>query len=167
MGTYTTNYNLFMPTVGETGWGELVNGNFALIDTTMKGFDDVLSKMTWNGNNVTFPGNVTTNGTINANDITLTITATVTSSGTNAEFYDNYNRVVLPYMPFTQYTGTVYAGTNAYNKTVTVYFVYADGTKTSSSTKGVGPHTFTIPNGTVMVYATGCNKFTIPIITFS
>ena len=36
MGTYTTNYNLFMPTVGETGWGTLVNGNFTTIDTTMK-----------------------------------------------------------------------------------------------------------------------------------
>ena len=58
MGTYTTNYNLFMPTVGETGWGELVNNNFSIIDTTMKGFDDVLSKMTWDGNNVTFPGTV-------------------------------------------------------------------------------------------------------------
>ena len=37
MGTYTTNYNLFMPTVGEQGWGELVNDNFTTIDTTMKG----------------------------------------------------------------------------------------------------------------------------------
>ena len=36
MGTYTTNYNLFMPTIGEQGWGELVNGNFSTIDTTMK-----------------------------------------------------------------------------------------------------------------------------------
>ena len=36
MGTYTTNYNLFMPTVGEQGWGDLVNGNFTTIDTTMK-----------------------------------------------------------------------------------------------------------------------------------
>ena len=36
MGTYTTNYNLFMPTVGEQGWGELVNGNFTTIDNTMK-----------------------------------------------------------------------------------------------------------------------------------
>ena len=35
MGTYTTNYNLFMPTVGEQGWGDLVNGNFATIDNTM------------------------------------------------------------------------------------------------------------------------------------
>lgn len=35
MGTYTVNYNLYMPTVGEQGWGELVNGNFTTIDTTM------------------------------------------------------------------------------------------------------------------------------------
>ena len=39
MGTYTTNYQLFMPTVGEQGWGELVNGNFEIIDTTMKGLN--------------------------------------------------------------------------------------------------------------------------------
>ena len=39
MGTYTTNYNLFMPTIGEQGWGELVNGNFSTIDTTMEGLD--------------------------------------------------------------------------------------------------------------------------------
>ena len=39
MGIYTTNYNLFMPSVGEQGWGDLVNGNFATIDTTMKGLD--------------------------------------------------------------------------------------------------------------------------------
>ena len=37
MGTYTTNYNLFMPSVGEQGWGDLVNGNFTTIDVTMKG----------------------------------------------------------------------------------------------------------------------------------
>ena len=40
MGTYTTNYNLFMPSVGEQGWGELVNGNFETIDTTMKGLSN-------------------------------------------------------------------------------------------------------------------------------
>ena len=36
MGTYTTNYQLYTPSVGETGWGELVNGNFTTIDTAMK-----------------------------------------------------------------------------------------------------------------------------------
>ena len=39
MGTYTTNYNLFMPSIGEQGWGELVNGNFATIDTAMSGLN--------------------------------------------------------------------------------------------------------------------------------
>lgn len=39
MGTYTTNYQLFMPSIGEQGWGELVNGNFTTIDATMKGLD--------------------------------------------------------------------------------------------------------------------------------
>lgn len=39
MGTYTTNYQLFMPTVGEQGWGELINNNFSTIDTTMAGLN--------------------------------------------------------------------------------------------------------------------------------
>lgn len=39
MGTYTATYNLFLPSIGEQGWGELVNGNFTTIDTTMKGLD--------------------------------------------------------------------------------------------------------------------------------
>ena len=39
MGTYTNNYNLFMPSIGEQGWGDLVNGNFTTIDATMKGLD--------------------------------------------------------------------------------------------------------------------------------
>lgn len=36
MGTYTANYNLFLPTIGEQGWGDLINGNFTTIDTTLK-----------------------------------------------------------------------------------------------------------------------------------
>ena len=48
-----------MPSIGEQGWGTLINGNFTTIDATMKSFDDVLSKMTWDGDNVTFPGNIT------------------------------------------------------------------------------------------------------------
>ena len=95
MGTYTTNYNLFMPSVGETGWGELVNGNFTTIDNAMKGFDDILSKMAWDGDNVTFPGSVTANGGItipikidteNVNDVNAYFTwgnKTFTNPGMN------------------------------------------------------------------------------------
>ena len=45
MGTYTTNYNLFMPTVGEQGWGELVNTNFSTIDTTMKSLSNNITSL--------------------------------------------------------------------------------------------------------------------------
>ena len=34
MGTYTTKLNLYKPTIGEQGWGELVNENFDKIDAT-------------------------------------------------------------------------------------------------------------------------------------
>ena len=34
MGTYTTKLNLYKPSVGEQGWGELVNENFDKIDAT-------------------------------------------------------------------------------------------------------------------------------------
>lgn len=45
MGTYTTNYNLFMPSVGEQGWGDLVNGNFTTIDTAMSGLNTRLGTL--------------------------------------------------------------------------------------------------------------------------
>ena len=32
LGNYTPNYNLYMPEVGETGWGQLVSNNFAILD---------------------------------------------------------------------------------------------------------------------------------------
>ena len=34
MGTYTTNLDLYKPTIGENGWGTLVNENFDKIDAT-------------------------------------------------------------------------------------------------------------------------------------
>ena len=39
MGTYTVNYQLYMPSIGEQGWGDLMNGNLTTIDTTMKGLN--------------------------------------------------------------------------------------------------------------------------------
>ena len=64
MGTYTTNYNLFMPTVGETGWGELVNGNFTTIDTTMKGLNTRLTAVESEVNGALSCTSVVTSGTI-------------------------------------------------------------------------------------------------------
>ena len=45
MGTYTTNYNLFMPSIGETGWGTLVNGNFTTIDATIKSLSNSIGTL--------------------------------------------------------------------------------------------------------------------------
>jgi len=36
MGSNTTNYNLYKPAVGETGWGAAVNSSTDTVDTTMK-----------------------------------------------------------------------------------------------------------------------------------
>lgn len=45
MGTYTTNYQLYMPTIGEQGWGELINGNYQTIDTTMKSLSNSIGTL--------------------------------------------------------------------------------------------------------------------------
>ena len=73
MGTYTTNLNLYMPTVDEQGWGTLVNGNFTTIDTTLNGLNTRLTTVEneVNGNlsctSVTTSGTITSTGIINAN----------------------------------------------------------------------------------------------------
>ena len=73
MGTYTANYQLYMPTVGEQGWGDLMNGNLTTIDTTMAGLNTRLTAVESevNGNlsctSVTTSGTITSTGVINAN----------------------------------------------------------------------------------------------------
>ena len=77
MGTYTTNYNLFMPSIGEQGWGDLVNGNFTTIDMAMKGLSNNIGTLeteigavegrvtnleAGNFTNITTTGDVTVNG---------------------------------------------------------------------------------------------------------
>ena len=104
MGTYTTNKNLYMPTVGEQGWGTLVNGNFETIDNFLKPITVSGSTYTFTGNHVgnqsggsisatsitnsgtltqtgtsTFTGKITGNGGIGATS--LTTSSTITSSG--------------------------------------------------------------------------------------
>ena len=87
MGTYTTNYQLYTPTVGETGWGELVNGNFTTIDTTMKGLSNRITAVEneVNGNlsctSVTASGKITGNGGIAGT--TGTFSGAVTGSTIN------------------------------------------------------------------------------------
>ena len=98
MGTYTTNKNLYMPSVGEQGWGTLVNNNFSTIDTFLKPITVSGSTYTFTGNLVgnqsggtitatsitnsgtsTFTGKITANGGIGTT--TLTTSSTITSTG--------------------------------------------------------------------------------------
>ena len=104
MGTYTTNKNLFMPTIGEQGWGELVNGNFETIDNFLKPISLSGSTYIFTGNHVgnqsggsisatsisnsgtltntgtsTFTGKITANGSIGTTS--LTTSSTITSTG--------------------------------------------------------------------------------------
>ena len=69
MGTYTTNYQLYMPTIGEQGWGDLVNGNFTTIDATMKGFDTRLTTVETYGPRITAIENEV-NGNLSCTSVT-------------------------------------------------------------------------------------------------
>ena len=74
MGTYTTNYNLFLPTIGEQGWGDLVNGNFETIDNTMSGLNTRMGTLETETNAVaqrvgTLEGKVSTGGSISPSRI--------------------------------------------------------------------------------------------------
>lgn len=91
MGTYTTNYNLFMPTVGEQGWGTLVNENFSTIDTTMAELNTRLTAVEneVNGDlsctSLTTSGTITSTGLITANggiDTEALTTTSISNNGT-------------------------------------------------------------------------------------
>lgn len=82
MGTYTTNYNLYMPTIGEQGWGDLINGNYQTIDTTMKSLSNSIG--TLETETTTFDERITVleNNTSNLGK-TLSYSDYYTISGTN------------------------------------------------------------------------------------
>ena len=93
MGTYTTNKNLFMPTVGETGWGTLVNNNFSTIDTFLKPITVSGSTYTFTGNHVGNQSGGSVSATSITNSGTLTNTgkingATITSTKFNGATID-------------------------------------------------------------------------------
>ena len=86
MGTYTTNYQLYMPTVGETGWGTLVNGNYQTIDTTMKGLSNRITAVENEVNGNLSCTSVTTSGKVTANGGVTSTTGTFSGAITAAKF---------------------------------------------------------------------------------
>ena len=81
MGTYTANKNLFMPTVGEQGWGTMVNGNFTTIDNFLKPITVSGSTYTFTGNHVGNQSGGSISATSISNSGTLTQTGTSTFTG--------------------------------------------------------------------------------------
>lgn len=108
MGTYTTNYQLYMPTVGETGWGTLVNGNFTTIDSTMKSLSNRITAVENEVNGALNCTSVTTSGKITGNSGIVGTTGTFSEAVTGATgvFYGNVtatNINKLGLIPYTLY----------------------------------------------------------------
>lgn len=81
MGTYTANKNLYMPTVGEQGWGDLMNTNLSTIDNFLKPITVSGSTYTFTGNHVGNQSGGSISATSISNSGTLTQTGTSTFTG--------------------------------------------------------------------------------------
>ena len=172
MGTYTTNYNLFMPTVGEQGWGELVNGNFTTIDNTMKSLSNHIGTVEIEtdarlatleaGNFETITAGVGNFGEIITNgSLTFNKTTTV-SFNSNTTIPWQTCVLLLPPIEGNTYTGSmqVYANTG----TATIYPTNKDGNVTSYTIAGNTTFTYEIPANTVAVLIYGHMGWYRPII---
>lgn len=125
MGTYTANYQLYMPSIGEQGWGDLMNGNLTTIDTTMKSLSNSIGTLETETDAVEERvtkleagefETVNCSGNIKAdsfNGVSLKSTITVTPNENYIFYSGGYgsyivNRfVVLPLNPFVKYTGSI------------------------------------------------------------
>ena len=147
MGTYTTNYNLFMPTIGEQGWGTLVNGNFTTIDTTMKGLDTRLTAVENEVNGALSCTSVTTSGKVTANGgigtTSLTTSSTITSTGQIVANGGMKLAKGILYIPHNTTGGVLFCNANA------------DLTMSANQNESF---TFRVPNGNIRPVAT---SFTI------
>ena len=161
MGTYTTNYNLFLPTIGEQGWGDLVNGNFATIDTTMKSLSNRITAVEneVNGNlsctSVTTSGTITSTGVINANGgikgnattaTNLSRTVTVSSSSTSVQCNYSQRFVLLPYTPGVLFTGSIKGYVSNTSYPITIYILSSSNSWSSKTISSTTDATVSISN---------------------
>ena len=113
MGIYTTNYNLFMPSIGEQGWGDLVNGNFTTIDTTMEGLNTRVGtletetdamKETLDSIDFNSDGSVNAGSATQLNKVVAVATA---DGGGSMMFSMDCYTYLLPPIPGVVYTGSI------------------------------------------------------------
>ena len=86
MGTYTPNYNLYMPSIGEQGWGELVSNNFEILDTISNTFNTQIDTI---NENLTTLNLATASGTRILSIPYQDSVPTVTVSTNNAAYNSN------------------------------------------------------------------------------
>ena len=173
MGTYTNNYNLFMPSVGETGWGTLVNTNFTTIDTTMKGLSNRITAMENEVNgalsctSVTTSGKITGNGGIagttgtfsgavtgtSFNGIPLKTSGTITVTPTSTYYtipiaaYDQSSPMILPFLPGTAtYSGSIIVKMAIGSSTTAVSYYTNNAHKRGISISAGGSYTISFTN---------------------
>lgn len=116
MGTYTTNYNLFMPTVGETGWGTLVNENFSTIDSTMKEISTKVDSIDTEISTIKTSFTATYYTVVKFTCVNSSTTYVLSYSNFGNNGYAGENRTmftVLPLSPNTYYTGTIKPATTS------------------------------------------------------
>ena len=120
MGTYTANYQLYMPSIGEQGWGDLMNGNLTTIDTTMKGLntrigtletetDAVEERLATIEKNISFDseGNIVGNVVGTATKLNTTVNVSVSTTTMSLR----HGQITLcPYVPGVKYTGKINGG---------------------------------------------------------
>ena len=171
MGTYTANYQLYMPTIGEQGWGTLINGNFSTIDNTMKGLSNRATALenadTAFNTRVTTIEQVVSNGNVTANVITANqfvgdisgtaagLNRVVNVSPSDVKINNSYEAMItlLPYVPGVKYSGTIsgqlYRGGTTNNGRIRTS-VLKNGIWTtkehSLSASGTEPFTLTLDN---------------------
>ena len=92
MGTYTPNYNLYMPSIGEQGWGELVSNNFEILDTNL---NDLQNQITTNLNNLQDQIDII-DANIGNGTRTLTLTGNASSTPNFQQYWDG--RVYVTYI---------------------------------------------------------------------
>ena len=175
MGTYTTNYQLYMPTVGETGWGTLVNTNFSTIDTTMKGLNNRITAVENEVNGALSCTSVTTSGKITGNGgiagTTGTFSGTVTAASFNGVILKSSGTItVKPSSTFVYIPPAGSSGTNTQSLTIlplsgTAKYTGTLTLKSISSSSGCGVRTFTGTNGNFTDYYANSGGSTT--ITFS
>ena len=145
MGTYTTNYNLFMPTVGEQGWGELVNGNFSTIDTTMKGLNTRMGTAESNITSLTSRmGTAETTVASNKSRIGTLETKMTTVEGkvANVELVVQNGNVTAEHLNGNLYIVGNLSTTNTYDTPMAMVTLASN----TLNVNGITSNTFTVPN---------------------